>query len=232
MVPGKLRRGSDRYKGHRTRFLQTRPEQPTTRMKVTIAEPVPDATGRRGAPARRGHDGQFETARPEPSGASFHGKRADRGGSGGTSSIGNGLPDWSPPSLPAGCLTEQTATVAGGRPAPRPIRRTNGRRPGRSFPTPLEVSRIRVFRMRALANPAIPIVPARRSTAVRPDQLLPTLCRIRPYRGLYRRGVSRAEPARGASRHGRGAFTTDLRGGPSQWYGGRLGRLNPWGGPA
>ena len=34
-------------------------------------------------------------------------------------------------------------------------------------------------------------------------------------------------PAFGA-RHGRGAFTTDLRGGLSQWHGGRLGSLDSW----
>ena len=33
------------------------------------------------------------------------------------------------------------------------------------------------------------------------------------------------------ARHGRGAFTTDLRGGLSQWYGGRLGSLDSWYGP-
>jgi len=37
-------------------------------------------------------------------------------------------------------------------------------------------------------------------------------------------------PASGA-RHGRGAFTTDLRGGLSQWHGGRLGSLDSWYGP-
>ena len=37
-------------------------------------------------------------------------------------------------------------------------------------------------------------------------------------------------PAAGA-RHGRRAFTTDTRGGLSQWYGGRLGRLDSWHGP-
>ena len=37
-------------------------------------------------------------------------------------------------------------------------------------------------------------------------------------------------PAAGA-RHGRRAFTTDSRGGLSQWYGGRLGRLVSWHGP-
>ncbi len=37
-------------------------------------------------------------------------------------------------------------------------------------------------------------------------------------------------PASGA-RHGRGAFTTDLRGGLSQWYGGRLGSFVSWYGP-
>jgi hypothetical protein len=37
-------------------------------------------------------------------------------------------------------------------------------------------------------------------------------------------------PASGA-RHGRGAFTTDLRGGLSQWHGGRLGSFDSWYGP-
>ncbi len=37
-------------------------------------------------------------------------------------------------------------------------------------------------------------------------------------------------PASGA-RHGRGAFTTDLRGGLSQWHGGRLGSFVSWYGP-
>ena len=37
-------------------------------------------------------------------------------------------------------------------------------------------------------------------------------------------------PASGA-RHGGGAFTTDLRGGLSQWHGGRLGSFDPWYGP-
>lgn len=34
-------------------------------------------------------------------------------------------------------------------------------------------------------------------------------------------------PASGA-RHGGGAFTTDLRGGLSQWHGGRLGSFDSW----
>jgi len=33
------------------------------------------------------------------------------------------------------------------------------------------------------------------------------------------------------ARHGRGAFTTDLRGGLSQWFGGRLGSFDSWHGP-
>ena len=37
-------------------------------------------------------------------------------------------------------------------------------------------------------------------------------------------------PASGA-RHGGGAFTTDLRGGLSQWHGGRLGSFDSWYGP-
>ncbi len=42
--------------------------------------------------------------------------------------------------------------------------------------------------------------------------------------------VRLAEPIRPASgaRHGGGAFTTDLRGGLSQWHGGRLGSFDPW----
>ena len=108
--------------------------------------------------------------------------------------------------------------------------------------TPRRVARsFRPVGFSALGSPA----PRRRGTGprgstpalastVRPDHhFSKRSARLGPVIGPRHRDRTGAEiKGPGRSRHGRGAFPTETRGGQSQWYGGRLGRLYPWGGPA